>query len=322
MSFSYKMARIATLAGLAAVFLCSNAIAADPIRVKVASTNKEVFDNLPLYVALHAGMFKKENLAVEITHFAGGGEVVRAIASGSMDIGMVATTAAIIAVGRGESLRMISAYSAPAYGILFVVQTDSPIKTVKDLVGKKAGISRPGSVSHTGLNAALQAHGIQGQVEAVPVGGSGDGWAVLKSGRIQATHHTAPDVYSLIDRGEARILFQLSEFLKNYQQGALVALDGYLGKNGETTRKFLRAVAEAAKFIDQNPAEATRIGAKGMGTPEPAMRATIDAMPAGFFRIGVPESKNFEASMAEALGSGALKTAPAYDKVVDRRFLP
>src|SRR3982074_713833 len=84
---------------------------------------------------------------------------------------------------------------APAYGILFAVPTDSPIKSVKDLAGKKVGITRPGSVSHTGLNAALSANGIAGRAELVPVGAAGDGWTVLKTGRIQVTWHTVPDVY-------------------------------------------------------------------------------------------------------------------------------
>jgi NitT/TauT family transport system substrate-binding protein len=312
--------RLAWLVGLSATLLCSNASAAD--RIKVASTVREIFDNLPLYVATRAGMFKDEGLEVEITHFSGGGEVVRAVASKSMDIGMVAATAGIIAAGRGEPLKLIAAWSAPAYGILFVVPPDSPITTVKDLAGKKVGITRPGSVSHTGLNAALQANGIQGRVDIVPVGAPGDGWTILKSGRIQATWHTAPDVYALVDRGEARVLFQLSDYLKDYQQGALLARDDYLRANPETTRKFLRAAARAAEYIEKDPAEAAKIGASSMGLSEDAIGKTIAAMPNGFFRVSAPEPKNYAGSVAEAVETGALKEPPAYDKIVDKSYLP
>jgi ABC-type nitrate/sulfonate/bicarbonate transport system substrate-binding protein len=312
--------RLALFIGFSATLLCGHASAAD--RIKVASTVREIFDNLPLYVATYAGMFKDEGLEVEITHFSGGGEVVRAVASKSMDIGMVAATAGIIAAGRGEPLKLIAAWSAPAYGILFVVPSDSPIKTVKDLAGKKVGITRPGSVSHTGLNAALQANGIQGRVDIVPVGAPGDGWTILRSGRVQATWHTAPDVYALIDRGEARVLFQISDYLKDYQQGALLSRDDYLRANPEAARKFLRAAARATEFIDKNPAEAAKIGAASMGLSEDAIEKTIAAMPKGFFRISAPEAKNFAGSVAEAVETGALKEAPAYDKIVDTSYLP
>jgi NitT/TauT family transport system substrate-binding protein len=312
--------RLAWLIGLSAALLCGHAAAAD--RIKVASTVREIFDNLPLYVATQAGMFKDEGLEVEITHFSGGGEVVRAVASKATDIGMVAATAGIIAAGRGEPLKLIAAWSAPAYGILFVVPPDSPIKTVKDLAGKKVGITRPGSVSHTGLNAALQANGIQGKVDIVPVGAPGDGWTILKSGRVQATWHTAPDVYALVDRGEARVLFQISDYLKDYQQGALVSRDDYLRANPELTRKFLHASARAAEYIEKNPVEAAKIGAASMGLSEAAIAKTIAAMPKGFFRVAAPEAKNFAGSVAEAIETGALKEAPAYDKIVDKSYLP
>jgi ABC-type nitrate/sulfonate/bicarbonate transport system substrate-binding protein len=312
--------RLALILGIFALLPDGDALAAE--RIKAASTVREVFDNLPLYVATHAGMFKDEGLEVEVTHFSGGGEVVRAVASKSMDIGMVAATAGIIAAGRGEPLKLISAWSAPAYGILFVVATDSPIRTVKDLAGKKVGITRPGSVSHTGLNAALQTNGIQGRVDILPVGAPGDGWTSLKAGRIQATWHTAPDVYALIERGEARVLFQISDYLKDYQQGALLARDDYLRANPEAARKFLRAAARATEFIDRNPAEAARIGAASMGLPEAAIGKTIAAMPKGFFRISAPEAKNFAGSVAEAVETGALKEAPAYDRIVNTSYLP
>ncbi len=316
-----NMRRAAALLGLVlAVAGSGEAVAQD--RVRVASTAREIVDNLALYVALERGFFKDEKLAVEIAHFAGGGEVVRAIATGSMDIGMVATTAAIIAAGRGEPLKIISAWTAPSYGILFIVPENSPLKSVKDLGGKKVGITRPGSVSHTGLIAALQATGLTGKVEIVPVGGPGDSWAALKAGRVDASWHTAPDVYNLIDRKEARIFFQTSEFLKDYQQGSLVALDSYTAKNGDAVRRFLRASVKAAEFIQKNPEEAAKIGAKHMNSPEQAMRATLAAMPKDFFKIGAPEQKHFAGSMTEAMGTGSLKEPPAYDKVVDKRFLP
>lgn len=317
-AMSRQVLLLATL--LLANFWTASAVA-QTVTVKVASTNREVFDNLPLYVGTHAGMFKKEGIDVEVTHFSGGGEVVRAVASRSMNIGMVSATGGIIAAGRGEPVRIIAGWTAPAYGILYVVPKDSPLKSVKDLAGKKVGITRPGSVSHTGLTAALQANGILGKVDIVPVGAPGDGWTILKTGRVQATWHTAPDVYALVDRGEARILFHLSEYLKEYQQGALLARLDYLDANGETVRKFLRAAVRAAEFISTNPAEAAKIGAKAMGLPEPALARTIADMPKGFFNVAVPTPGNFAGSMSEVIDSGALKAAPPYDKVVDTRFL-
>jgi NitT/TauT family transport system substrate-binding protein len=321
------MLALARMIALVAAVLAMAAAGATPVsaqtaKLKVASTSKEIVDNLPFYVGIEAGLFKKQDLDLELTHFAGGGEVVRAVASNATDIGMVATTAGVIAIGRGEPLKLFSGWTAPAYGILWIVPADSPIKTIKDLAGQKAGFTRPGSVSHTGFNAALQANGLQGKVDLIPVGSPGDSWAALKAGRVQASWHTAPDVYSILDRGEARILFQISDYLKEYQQGSLIATEDYLRKNGETARKFLRAIAAANDLIAANPADAAKMGAKHMGAPEVAVRKTLDGRPLPFYRIGAPEQANLNGSIAEAMETGALKERPSYDKLVDKSYLP
>lgn len=322
MQFTRGLRILAVAIGFAGLCGPTVATAADKTPVKLASTSKEIFDNLALYVAADAGMFDKEGLAVEFGFFRGGGEVVRAVASGSMDIGMVATTAAILAAGTGQNLKIISSLTAPSYGVLWIVPANSPIKTIADLSGKNVGFSRPGSVSHTALLAALQANGIQDKVKLTPVGSPGDSWAAVKADRLQASWHTVPNIYNLIDQGEARILFHASDYLKDYQQGAIVAMDGYLAKNGDTVRKFLRAVANAVTYIGQNREGAIKIAAKEMEVSEKAAAATLDAMPKGWFRIGTPAQKDFDGSMAEAEATGALKQKPAYDAVVDKRFLP
>jgi NitT/TauT family transport system substrate-binding protein len=315
----FRLSRLFALLGTALLLQGTGALAADA-KFRVASTNKEIFDNLPFFVGIERGLFKKEGLDVELSHFRGGGEVVRAVSTGSADVGMVATTAGIIAAAKGEPLKLVSAWSAPAYGIDWVVTPDSPIKSVKDLAGKKVGISRPGSVTHTGLTAVLQANNIQ--VEIVPVGGPGDGFAALKSGRVAATWYPAPDVYGLIQRGEARSVVEISQFLTEYQQGSLWALEDYLGKNGPLVKKFLVAANAAGQFIVQNPGEAAKIGAKHTGYPEGDVLKAIQQMPKGFFHIGLPTQKNYQGSVSEAVATGAIKEAPALDKVMDKRFLP
>jgi NitT/TauT family transport system substrate-binding protein len=309
-------------AALACALVLAGVHAQADTKVRVASTNKEIFDNLPFFVAMERGLFKQEGLDVERSHFRGGGEVARAVSTNASDIGFVATTAGIIAAGKGEPLKLISAFTQPAYGITWVVLPNSTVKTPKDLAGKKVGISRPGSVTHTGLIAAIHAEGLQDKVEIVPVGGPGDGWAALKAGRVAATWYPVPDVHSLIDRGEARPVMEISKYMPHYLQGSFWALDSYLAKNGETVTKFLRAMDGAAEFIGTSPAEAAKIGAKHTGFAEGMIKRTIDEMPKGFFKIGVPVQAHYDGAAAEAVSSGALKEAPAMDKILDKRFIP
>ena len=311
-----RMVLAALLAGALGMALAGPAAA--QAKLKVASTLKEIFDNLPLYVGRDGGLFRKHGIEIEVTHFTGGGEVVRAVSGGATDIGMVGTSAAIIAASRGEPLRIFSAWSAPSFGILYIVAADSPIRTVEDLAGKKVGFTRPGSVSHTGLMALLKARQIK--VDALPVGPAGDGWAMVKGGRIDATWHTAPDVYSLIDRKEARAVVDIADYLKDYQQGSLTALQATLSKSGDAIGKFLAAVEEANALISANPGEAAGLAAKGMGLPAARLQDMIKSMPKDFFKLGPLAAGNYEGSLAEAVATGGLKQQPTYANIVDMRF--
>jgi NitT/TauT family transport system substrate-binding protein len=313
--------KIPALSALAALFVAAGGSAfAQTTPVKVASTVKQVFDNLPLFVARDLGIFNKHGLDVEITHFSGGGEVVRAVSSGSMQLGMVATSAAIMAAAAGENIKIISAWSAPEYGMYFIVPASSPIKTGAELAGKKVGVSRPGSVTHTGLLAA--AHELHIDVEPVPVGSQGDSWIAMKSGRVDAGWHSVPDVFRLVDTGEARIVLKLEQYVRNYQQGALVGMADTLAKNADVAKRFIEASAEAMDFIDKHPAEAAKVAAKATGYSEQATLRSIEEMPKDFFRVGAVPPERYQGSLEEAAGTGALKTRPPYEAVVDRSYLP
>lgn len=292
------------------------------VQLKVASTSKQIIDNLPFYVAERAKLFEKHGLKIDLSHFRGGGEVVRAVASGAADLGMVATSAGIIAIGRGEPIRIFSAWTAPAFGIVWITTKDSKINSINDLEGKKVGISRPGSVSHTGLLAGLRAKKIEEKVNIVPVGGPGDSWAAVKSGRVDASWHAAPDVYSLINRNEAKIIFQISDYLTEYQQGALIADTKTIKQKGMALKNFLAAISEANALIAKSPDKAAEYGAASMDVPVALVKETIAAAPKGFFKIAAPTDGNLKGSIEEAAATGALKKPPSYDDLVDKSLLP
>ncbi len=291
-------------------------------KINVASTSKQIIDNLPFFVAQEAGILKNHGLTLEMTHFSGGGEVVRAVSTGVSDIGMVSTSAGIVAIERGEPLKIISAWTAPSYGIVWVVPTQSPIKTIADLSGKQVGISRPASVSHTGLLAALKANNLTGKVQVIPVGGPGDSWGALVANRVQASWHTVPEVLSLVDSGKARLLFDISDYLKDYQQGALIATTEAMKKKGETIKTFLVAMNEANKYIETHPAEATAISAKVSEVDNKFAKQVVESAPKDFFKIGKPTRENIAGSIAEAVATGSLKKEPRYDDFVDGSLLP
>jgi NitT/TauT family transport system substrate-binding protein len=296
---------------------------AQPKAVKVALTSKENLDNLPVFVALRMGFFTEVGLAVEPAYFRGGGEVVRAITTRSVDIGATpAASAVLIAAARGEPIKILSGGTAPLVGIVWIVAADSPVKTIRDLRGRKVGFSSPGSVSHVALQNILKEEGLDREVQLVRVGAPGDSWAAIRNKVVDAGWHISPAVYQLLATNEARIVIDAAKYIKRYQQTVVAAMEDVLRKDPEMVRRFLRARARAVKFIADEPDKTIALWADELGLPAEAVRLAYRELPRGAYEVGAPKPENLEATLAEVQGTGAIKQPPDLQAILDLTHLP
>ncbi len=305
-------------------------LAADPATataqtrtVKVAMASKVVLDNLPVFVGMHMGFFQEVGQTIDPSYFPGGGAVVRAVSTRSVDIGgTVAASATLIAAAQGEPLRIVSGATAPLVGIVWVVPADSPLQSIKDLKGKKAGFSTPGSVTHVALQAILKDEGLDRDVQLVRVGTPGDSWAALKNRVVDASWHINPAVYELLQKKEARILFDATRYIKVYQQTVVVAMEDVIRKDPEMVRTFLKARAKAVKFIWDQPEKTIAIWAEELKLPVEAVRLAYQDLPRTAFETGAPKPENLQATLKEVMDTGAVKQPVDVQKILDATFLP
>jgi len=90
------------------------------------------------YVALDQGMFAKRGLDVAVSRGYGSLAAAQAIAAKQFDFGLVSTGSTIVCAATGMPLVALGTTNYDAYmGIL--LRPDSPIRTPKDLNGKKLG---------------------------------------------------------------------------------------------------------------------------------------------------------------------------------------
>jgi ABC-type nitrate/sulfonate/bicarbonate transport system substrate-binding protein len=90
------------------------------------------------FVARHNGYWAKHGLNVEIVRGSGSVAAAQAVATGQFDFSFPAASASILQVVKGLPMVMLGAFAYDAtQGV--AVPVDSPIKTPKDLEGKKMG---------------------------------------------------------------------------------------------------------------------------------------------------------------------------------------
>ena len=315
--------KTALLIGLVALLAFPALTEAQLKTVKVACTSKVVVDNLPIFVGMHMKFFEEVGIKLEPSYFRGGGEVVRAITTRSVDLGATpAATAVLIAIAKGEPMKILSSNLAPLVGVVWLVEADSPLKSVKDLRGKKVGFSSPGSLTHLAIQAILKKEGLEKDVELVRAGSPGDNWAAVKNKVIAAGWHILPAYHDLILKKEARVLIDGQHYVKEYQQTVVVAMEDVIKKDPEMIRNFLKARAKAVRFIKENPERTIAIWAEELKLPVEAVRLAYKDLNPDFFEIGAPKMENLKGALQEALDTGAIKEPLDLTKIQDLRFLP
>ena len=131
-------------------------------------------NGMPFGVALAKGFFKEEGADVTgIVSSQGGGTSVRNAMSG-VAYGEANPGAVAVAIQNGADLKIVSDNVLTIAEFAWLVKKDSPIKTIKDLKGKKIGYTNPRSTSQALAILLLKKAGYKPEdAELVKVGGFG-----------------------------------------------------------------------------------------------------------------------------------------------------
>lgn len=172
--------------GLAAVAMPSRAEA--PLRLTLATATPG--GGFPAYgAALSESVHEADpTLVVETRNTKGSSENVPLLERGEVDLGLVqGEVASEFLLRRGAEAgapKVVAAMYATAG--LFVVRADGPVRSVRDLRGRRVALGASGSGLTVLGRAFLRGEGIEGEVEAITLDRAGDGPAMVADGRVAA----------------------------------------------------------------------------------------------------------------------------------------
>jgi NitT/TauT family transport system substrate-binding protein len=286
-------------------------------------------NGMPFGVALAKGYFKDEGLNITgLISSAGGGTTLRnMLAGGGVPYGEVNPGVVVSAVLAGADLKIVSDNVLTVAEFVWAVKPDSPIKTIKDLKGKKIGYTNPRSTSQALGNMLVQSAGLKPEdVELVKTGGFGEGIAALDAGLIDVTPITEP-LWSKV-KNKYRAVVVASDVLPPLDNVVGVATEEMLAKRGDFIRAVIRARRKAVQFMKEHPDEAGDIVAKQYNIEPEVARSAVRNLTTSMTK-GVPYWGDGQIHleglkrMIEAQRSvGAITGEVDYNKLVDTRFLP
>jgi len=204
--------------------------------------------NWPLFLAKEGGYYQKYGLDAKLVfavHPAG----IAMLVSGEAQMTNYPMDQAMQAAMRDGSLVIMG---VPQNNGLFAMMTRNEIKSVRDLKGKRFGVSQLGDPPYSFALAILGKFGIGPRdVEWVPLGTDGNGRvAALVSGRVDATMVPPPAYFKLEPLG-FKAIANLADNPDLYAPLAYVFKKSEIAANPKLPELMIKAQAEAIKrFYD------------------------------------------------------------------------
>ena len=202
-----------------------------------------------IWIAHDEGLFKKNGLDVELLHIPSSSLIIQTILAGEVAISYVDGRNTIQSNLTGSDVVLIAGVTN-RFPFTFMARPE--FKRVSDLRGKRIGVTRVGSSTHTVTLYVLNQAGLKpGDYEIVPLGEVPNILIALAAGRIDAGPLSSPTTIRARKAG----LVDLATPAKDgpeYVSIAVGATRAYIRSNPEIVRRFMRAYAEAVHLFKSN----------------------------------------------------------------------
>jgi ABC-type nitrate/sulfonate/bicarbonate transport system substrate-binding protein len=304
-------------AAVLSVFLSSSiALAQNPVRINwTAVTGAQS----GMFMAQQEKLFKKYGLDVELLHIPSSSRGIQAILAGEIAFSFMDGSNAAQANLKGANLALVAGATNRQ---VFSLMAKPEIKRIADLKGKKIGITRIGSSTHTSAFYALGSAGLKTtDYQILPLVEVPNIFTALAAGQIDAGVMSPPTNA----RAKKAGFVELMNIAKEGPEFVSVAVGTsrtYIKANEDIVRRVVRAYAEGVQIFKTNKAAALRMIQNQLKVKEPEIQEDTYNQFRDYLEYPPYVSrKGMEAVLAEiAEKDPAVKSAKP-DDFLDMRFV-
>lgn len=190
---------------------------------------------------------------VEWREFLGGSQLSEALAAGAIDFGHASDGIGVFQQASGKGLAYLAAESPYPGGVGFLVPRDSPIRSVRDLKGKKVVTGRGYNTQYV-LIRALEAAGLRYEdIEPVYIVTASDTVAAYQSGSVAAIGLWDPFLAGAQVATESRLLFDGTGLSGNRTYH--FAQPAFARANADTLRTVFAELRKANDWAQAHPGD-------------------------------------------------------------------
>jgi NitT/TauT family transport system substrate-binding protein len=220
---------------------------------------------VPLWLGVDLGLFKKYGLNLEPILFRGGAESTHALTGGEIQFDVVAPQPHIAADLSGAEIIIIGTYfNKHTYSVV----ARSGIRSPQELRGKKIGVLSVVGLNQIVVATALRHWGVEEKsVTLIRAGGSRDRLTALQNGLIDATVLTG----AFVDRAKAAgmtVLLDLGDLEDSFATVSMMTTKSLHSVKRNLVKGFLQGIGEAIHVFKSDPTLGQKSLAKWMRTQD------------------------------------------------------
>jgi NitT/TauT family transport system substrate-binding protein len=331
-----RVVALLVLALAAAPVLAGSAEAqapAGPVKVGVL----KLTSSAPIFVGVEKGFFKEFGVEPELVYFQAAAPIATALAAGQLDVGATGLTAALynIVLG-GEKLWIVADKGRewPGYPLVAIVVQkelwDGGLRSIKDLKGRRIGVTQLGSTFHYHIGNILQKEGLAlSDVRIVPLQAMAATVEALKGKQVDAILVPQPFPGAVEAQGFGRIMAWAGDLYP--WQIAAVFYSDKLARDRTRAVAFMKGYVKASRYYH----DAALVQKDGRPAHGPAYEELVEitakytgARPE-IIKLGFPfQDRNgrllvpdIERQMAWWVANGFMKRPLPLRSVVDTSFV-
>jgi NitT/TauT family transport system substrate-binding protein len=245
----------------------------------------KIGDVLPYWAADEKGFFKKQGLSVKTVEMAGGAAIQPAVQSGQLDLGWSNVVSVVLAKSKGFDFKFFTGgvFLGPGHyqNQTVLVKKDSPITNPAQLVGKTIGFNLLGGINELAVRATLQRAGIDPKKVKMVELGTPQVVPPLVQGRVDAVAANEPQITIGRQNDSVRILMPdpFRTLAKEPFLAGFMSTSKWLDSHPKTAAAFSRAIADAGRWVEDNPDAAHQLLSKHTGIPAAVVDKMVPSIP-------------------------------------------
>ena len=207
-------------------------------------------------MAQQEGLFRKNGLDVELIHIPSSSRGIQAILAGEIAFSFMDGVNAVQANLKGANLVLVAGATNRQ---VFSLMAKPEIKRITDLRGKKVGITRVGSSTHTSALYALNSGGLRtADYQLLPLLEVPNIFTALVAGQIDAGV-VSPPTNARAKRAGFVELMNVAKEGPEFVSVAVGTSRSYIRANEDTVRRVVRAYGEGVQIFKTNKPAALRM---------------------------------------------------------------